>query len=68
VVGTCPSERWGPDPRNQPLGCGVTATDWRLYTAEHRQFDGVGNSSDSAPAGAAGEGRPGGDRAGRVFF
>jgi len=68
VVGTCPSERWGPDPRNQPLGCGVTATDWRLYTADHRQFDGVGNSSDSAPAGAAGEGRPGGDRAGRVFF
>ena len=29
VVGTCPSERWGPDPRNQPLGCGVTGTDWR---------------------------------------
>ena len=31
----------GPDPRNQPLGRGVTVTDWRLYTADHRQLDGV---------------------------
>jgi len=33
----------GPDPRNQPLGRGVTVTDWRLYTADHRQhIDGGG--------------------------
>jgi hypothetical protein len=43
VVGTCPSERWGPNPGNQPLGCGVTVTDWRLYTADHRHIDGGGN-------------------------
>ena len=31
----------GPDLRNQPPGRGVTVTDWRLYTADHRQLDGV---------------------------
>jgi len=38
VVGTCPSERWGPDPRNQPLGCGVTVTDWRLWYGPRRSL------------------------------
>jgi hypothetical protein len=33
----------GPDPRNQPLGRGVTVTDWRPYTADHRHIDGGGN-------------------------
>ena len=35
----------GPDPRNQPLGRGVTVTDWRLYTADHRHIDGGGNQT-----------------------
>ena len=30
----------GPDPRNQPRGLGVTVTDWRLCTADHRQLEG----------------------------
>jgi hypothetical protein len=51
VVGTCPSERWGPDPRNQPLGCGVTGTDWRLYTADHRHIDGVALGGLALPLG-----------------
>jgi hypothetical protein len=25
------------------MGCGVTVTDWRLYTADHRHIDGGGN-------------------------
>jgi len=35
----------GPDLRDEPLGCGVTATDWRLYTADHRHIDGGGNQT-----------------------
>jgi hypothetical protein len=35
----------GPDPRNQPPGRGVTVTDWRLYTADHRHLDGGGNQT-----------------------
>src|SRR6516162_3680257 len=35
-----------PDRRNQPLGCVVTVTDWRLYTADHRHIDGGGNPAD----------------------
>ena len=55
VVGTCPSARWGADPRNQPLGCGVTVTDWRLYTADHRQhIDGGGKqTAQEKPRGIA---------------
>jgi hypothetical protein len=35
----------GPDPRDKPLGCGVTVTDWRLYTADHRPLHGGGNQT-----------------------
>jgi hypothetical protein len=35
----------GPDPRNQPLGRGVTVTDWRLHTADPRHIDGSGNQT-----------------------
>jgi hypothetical protein len=46
VIGTCPSsEKGGSDSRNQPLGCGVTVTNWRLYTADHRHIDGGGNQN-----------------------
>ena len=34
-----------PDPRNQPPGRDVTVTDWRLYTADHRDIDGGGNQN-----------------------
>src|SRR6516164_3293879 len=37
-----------PDRRNQPLGCVVTVTDWRLYTADHRHIDGVGGLAQPA--------------------
>ena len=35
----------GPDLRDEPLGCGVTVTDWRLYTADHPHIDGGGNQN-----------------------
>ena len=34
-----------PDPCDKPKGCGVTVTDWRLYTADHRDVDGGGNQN-----------------------
>jgi len=45
-----PARDGGSDPRNRPLGCGVTVTDWRLYTADHRQhIDGSGNQNAARP-------------------
>ena len=41
-----------PDPRDKPRRCGVTVTDWRLYTADHRQLDG-GDPEASSTAGSA---------------
>jgi len=35
----------GPAPLNQPPGCGVAVTDWRLYTADHRHIDGSRNQN-----------------------
>jgi hypothetical protein len=31
-------------PVDKPKGGGVTVTDWRLYTADHRHIDGAGGT------------------------
>ena len=46
------SAEQAPDPRNQPLSRGVTVTDWRLYTADHRQLDGVAGAGHCRNFGA----------------